>query len=75
MSLNKTIFCFLFLIGLIFNLPSYANDLDDECRGFCVNNDFADGHYLPPEPGKVCNAGYEQNKENEICCCKPKAQE
>ncbi len=75
MSLSKKIFYFLFLISLVFNLPSYANDLDDECNKFCVDNDFVDGHYLAPEPGAACKASYVKNSENEICCCKPKAKE
>ena len=72
MNISKKLFCLLFLIGLFFNLPGYASDLDDECKNFCESNAYADGHYLPPEPGKVCRSGYQQNKENEICCCKPK---
>ena len=75
MSLSKKLFCFLFLIGLMFNLPSYASDLDDECKTFCSNNGFEDGQYLAPEPGAKCKDGYEQSKENQICCCKPKAKE
>ena len=75
MSLSKKIFYFLFLISLVFNLPSYASDLDDECNKFCVDNVFADGHYLAPEPGAACQEGYEKNSENEICCCKQKAKE
>ena len=71
MSLSKKLFCFL-LIGLFLNLPSYASDLDDECKTFCTNNGFEDGKYLPPEPGAKCDDGYEQSKENQICCCKPK---
>ncbi len=71
MSLSKKLFCFLFLIGLVFSLPSYADPLDDECENFCTSNGFADGHYLPPEPGAKCKDGYEQNPENQICCCKP----
>jgi hypothetical protein len=74
MSLSKKTFYFLFLIGLVFGLPSYADPLDDECRNFCVDNDFADGHYLAPEPGAACHEGYVQNQQNEICCCKPKAE-
>ena len=72
MSLRKKIFCFLVLIGLALSLPSYANDLDDECKTFCKNNGFEDGHYLAPEPGAACKDGYVKNSENEICCCKPK---
>ena len=68
------IFSFLFLIVLVFTLPSYANDLDDECKDFCRNNGFEDGHYLAPEPGARCRAGYTRNEENEICCCKPNAE-
>ena len=73
MSLRKT-FYFLLVI-LFFNLPSSANDLDDECKNFCVKNSFEDGQYLPPEPDAKCDSGYEQSKENQICCCKPKAKE
>ena len=72
MSLSRKLFYFLFLIGLVFTLPSYASDLDDECKTFCKNNSFENGHYLPPEPDAVCKDGYEKNDENEICCCKPK---
>ena len=72
MSLSKKSLSFLFLISLFLSLPVYANDLDDECKNFCSNNGFEDGHYLPPEPGSACRSGYEKNSENEICCCKPK---
>ncbi len=74
MSLSKKIFSFMFLFGLILSIPAYANDLDDECNNFCTNNGFEDGHYLAPEPGAACKDGYKQNRENEICCCKPKAE-
>ena len=74
MSLSKKMVYFLFLLSLVFNLPSYANDLDDECKTFCTKNDFEDGHYLAPEPGAACKDGYVKNDENEICCCKPKAE-
>ncbi len=73
MSLSKKLFCFLFLIGLAFNFSVYANELDDECKTFCIKNGGSDGQYLPPEPGSKCNDDYEQSEENEICCCKPKA--
>ena len=75
MNLTKKLFCFLFLISLFFNLPSYADDLDDECNKFCKKNDFEKGHYLPPLPGAKCKDGYKKNEENEICCCKPKTEE
>ena len=75
MSFSKKLFCFLVLISLFFNLPSYAGDinkdLDKECKDFCTNNDFDDGYYLAPEPDVVCKEGYDKN---EICCCKPKAE-
>ena len=80
MSLGKKIFCFLFLIGLFFNLPSYASDvnkeLNEECDEFCDENDLGDdGYYLAPELGAKCKDGYKQSKENQICCCEPKAEE
>ena len=74
MNSSKKLFCFLFLISLFLGLPSYADPLDDECKTFCTNNGFEDGQYLAPEPGAVCNDGYESNNENQICCCKPKAE-
>ena len=80
MSLGKKLFCFLFLIGLMFNLPSYASDdvnkeLNKECNEFCDENKLGDdGYYLAPEPGTKCKDGYEQSKD-QICCCKPKAKE
>ena len=75
MNLDKKLFCFLVLTGLVLSLPSYANDLDNECKTFCLNNGFKDGKYLAPEPGTKCDEGYEQNNENQICCCKPKPKE
>ncbi len=75
MSLNKKLFSFMFLIGLVLSLPVYANDLDDECKTFCTNNSFEDGHYLAPEPDAACKEGYEKNTDNDICCCKPKTDE
>ena len=73
MSLSKKLFYFL-LMSLVFNLPGYASELDDECETFCSNNGYEDGQYLAPEADAKCNDGYEQNKENQICCCKPKIQ-
>ena len=71
MKLIRILFCFLFLISLGVNLlPSYADDLDKECVTFCKDNGYEDGHYLPPEPGAKCKAGYKKNSDNEICCCK-----
>ncbi len=75
MGLSKIIFSLMFLIGLVLSLPAYSSDLDDECKNFCTNNGFDDGHYLPPEPGAKCKDGYEQSEESQICCCKPKAEE
>lgn len=72
MNLTRLFFYFLLLLGISF-IPSIslANEIDDECKTFCINNRFKDGHYLPPEPGAACREGYFQNRENEICCCKP----
>ena len=69
MKLIRPLFYLLVVISLITPAGVYANDLDDECNEFCVNNDYEDGHYLPPEPGASCNEGYEQHPENQICCC------
>ena len=51
-------------------LPSYADDLDQECIDFCTANGHTDGHYLPQEPGAACQEGFTQDEENQICCCK-----
>ena len=74
MNLSRKILSFLFLTGLILSLPVYADDLDNECKKFCTNNGFEDGHYLAPEPGAVCKDGYDKSDENEICCCEPKSE-
>ncbi len=64
---------YLVILALILSsnfLPSFADDLDQECIDFCKNNGQADGHYLPQEPGSACKEGFTQDEENQICCCK-----
>lgn len=72
MKLNKILLGFLIITAFsLVNLPSFANELDEECATFCKDNGNADGHYLAQEPGSKCNEGYVQHEENQICCCKP----
>ena len=75
MNLIKLVTLILLSIQLVSFGPVLADDLDEECKSFCINNGSEDGHYLAPEPNVKCEDGYEQSSENEICCCKPKAQE
>lgn len=60
----------LIILGLgLSPVPSFADDLDDECITYCTDNGFEDGHYLPPEPGAECDEDFEQDSANPICCC------
>lgn len=68
--MNKLPFFVLILTAVVNFLPTYANDLDQECVDFCKANGSSDGHYLAQEPGAKCKDGYTQNDENQICCCK-----
>ena len=51
-------------------IPAYSDELDDQCRDECINSNYEDGHYLPPEPDAQCREGYEPHPTDEICCCK-----
>ena len=74
MNLIKFMALMLLSLQLFGFGPVLANDLDEECKSFCINNGSEDGLYLAPEPGAKCKDGYEQNTENEICCCKAKVE-
>lgn len=73
--MESTKICSLILAFSLTIIPfaSYANDLendlDNECKDFCVNNGFEDGEYLPPDGKATCKEDYKKNPKNEICCC------
>lgn len=70
MKITRMILSLLLLTGFGLTLnPSFAEDMDQQCAKFCTDNGFEDGHYLAPDGGE-CDAEYEKNPDNEVCCCK-----